>query len=56
MGTNTVSPQWAGGPHLGGKYNVLSWIVSRENKEGAPLLVLFEKWGAGPLAAEWGNG
>jgi hypothetical protein len=46
----------AGGPHLRRKYNVLNLIVSRENNEGAPLLAIFEKWGAGQRASEWVNG
>jgi hypothetical protein len=55
----TYSTLWflgAGGPHLGGKYNALIGIVCRENKEGAPLLAIFEKWGAVPPAAGWVNG
>ena len=33
--------------------NRTSW---QENKEGAPLLVIFEKWGARPPAAGWVHG
>jgi len=31
-------------------------LFSRENKEGAPLLAIFEKWGAVPPAGGWVNG
>jgi hypothetical protein len=45
-----------GWPTSGRKYNPLSWIVSKENKEGVPLLGIFEKWGAVLPAAGWVNG
>ena len=35
-----------GWPTTGREYNSLSWIANRENKESAPLLAIFEKWGA----------
>jgi hypothetical protein len=45
----------AGGPHLAGSITLSVGIVSRENKEGAPLLAIFEKRGAMPPAAGWVN-
>jgi hypothetical protein len=39
-------PLDGGWPTSAREYDALSWIVSRENKEGAPLLAIFEKWGA----------
>jgi hypothetical protein len=29
--------------------------VGRENKTGAPLLAIFEKWAPGQLRAEWAS-